>query len=87
MYGSVTSFNLDMPTGESGPEPGQELLIVSPAGRSRRGYVVESVRPVTSPVHTNRYKLRIMHVPFIQLKEPVEVVRYGKKLLDRWRGL
>lgn len=89
MFGMVTDFTLDLPVGGT-PEIGDELLISSPKGRSVRGYVVRTCRPVKSPFSNGspRFKLRIMHVPTDDRfeREAMPIRRYGKRLLDRERS-
>ena len=78
MYGNITTFTVDMATGDRSPEVGEELEIRSPMGRSVRGYVVESTRSAKSEINPNRFKLRIRHVPLGQLHDDaIEIVRYG----------
>ncbi len=85
-YGHITSFNLDMPAGHRAPETGEELLVTSPKGLSRRGDVVQSCRVINSEINPNRHKLRIMRVPVEQISpDAIEVRRYGTHLLDRRR--
>ena len=74
MYGQVTGFIFDT-NGWPAPVPGDEWKVTSPAGRSVRGYVVQSAWKVKSPVRDDRYRCRVMHVPIEQLEAPLPVQR------------